>query len=145
MYDADARAAEADGVVMGTRASHPSSRLTSSVTDPSRHLVHRRRRVRLPRAPQAARPQDRRRRELDAQVRSPAPPTALAPLTRTSRSPFHDQLNNNGLWGQLYDGRAITGPIHDKFLGGSSLEECRKSLKEDYSAEESTKIVNTWA
>ncbi|PNY29432.1 Nitronate monooxygenase [Tolypocladium capitatum] len=63
----------------------------------------------------------------------------------TLKSPFNDQINNSELWGPLYDGRAITGPIHDRFLAGSSLEECRKSLKEDYSPEESTKIINTWA
>ncbi|KND89702.1 Nitronate monooxygenase [Tolypocladium ophioglossoides CBS 100239] len=63
----------------------------------------------------------------------------------TLKSPFNDELNNNGLWGPLYDGRAITGPIHDRFLAGSSLEECQRSLKEDYSPEESTMIVNTWA
>ncbi|KYK60347.1 2-nitropropane dioxygenase [Drechmeria coniospora] len=63
----------------------------------------------------------------------------------TLKSPFHDQLNSNALWGPLYDGRAIAGPIHEKFLSGTSLDECRKSLKEDYSAEESVRMINTWA
>ncbi|KAJ3504830.1 hypothetical protein NM208_g16279 [Fusarium decemcellulare] len=51
----------------------------------------------------------------------------------------------NPLWGPLYDGRAIIGPVHEKFMAGATLEECQRSLKEDYSAEESTRVINTWA
>jgi nitronate monooxygenase len=62
-----------------------------------------------------------------------------------ARSPFNDQIKDDKLWGPLYDGRSIVGPVHEKFMGGASLEECQKSLKEDYSAEEATKIISTWA
>ncbi|KAM0491242.1 hypothetical protein ACHAP8_010816 [Fusarium lateritium] len=51
----------------------------------------------------------------------------------------------NPLWGPLYDGRAIIGPIHEKFIAGASLEECQRSLKEDYDEEEARYIINTWA
>lgn len=61
------------------------------------------------------------------------------------RSPFNDQINKSALWGPLYDGRAIVGSIHEKFLAGASLEECQKSLKEDYSEEEASRITRTWA
>ncbi|KAF7555857.1 hypothetical protein G7046_g6459 [Stylonectria norvegica] len=63
----------------------------------------------------------------------------------TLKSPFNDQINNNTLWGPLYDGRAIVGPIHEKFLEGASVEECLRSLNEDYSAEESVKLIRSWA
>ncbi|KAK7393887.1 hypothetical protein QQX98_013329 [Neonectria punicea] len=63
----------------------------------------------------------------------------------TLKSPFNDQINKIDLWGPLYDGRAVIGPIHEKFLAGASLEECQKSLKEDYSEEEGRKITRTWA
>lgn len=65
-------------------------------------------------------------------------------LTR-HRSPFNDRINNSTLWGPLYDGRAIIGPIHNKFITGASLEECQRSLKEDYSQEDASRIINTWA
>lgn len=63
----------------------------------------------------------------------------------TLKSPFNDQINKSTLWGPLYDGRAIIGSIHEKFLAGASLEECHKSLKEDYSEEEANRITRTWA
>ncbi|KAF5002317.1 hypothetical protein FDECE_10673 [Fusarium decemcellulare] len=63
----------------------------------------------------------------------------------TFKSPFNDQITNSPLWGPLYDGRAIIGPVHKKFMAGATLEECQRSLKEDYSAEESTRVINTWA
>ncbi|KAJ4157223.1 hypothetical protein NW754_008867 [Fusarium falciforme] len=63
----------------------------------------------------------------------------------TLKSPFNDRINNSTLWGPLYDGRAIIGPIHNKFIAGASLEECQRSLKEDYSQEDATQIINTWA
>ncbi|KAH6985893.1 hypothetical protein BKA56DRAFT_715350 [Ilyonectria sp. MPI-CAGE-AT-0026] len=63
----------------------------------------------------------------------------------TLKSPFNDQINKSTLWGPLYDGRAIIGSIHEKFLAGASLEECQKSLKEDYSEEEANRITRTWA
>lgn len=63
----------------------------------------------------------------------------------TLKSPFNDHIGNHDFWGSLYDGRSVIGPIHEKFLAGASLEECRKSLKEDYPAEESVKLINTWA
>ena len=65
-------------------------------------------------------------------------------LTR-HRSTFNDRITNSPLWGPLYDGRAIVGPIHEKFMAGTSLEECQRSLKEDYHEEEARYIVNTWA
>ena len=61
------------------------------------------------------------------------------------RSWFNDKIAENHKWGDLYDGRAIIGPIHDKFMAGSSLEECLRELKEDYPAEEATRLINTWA
>ncbi|KAM4065420.1 nitronate monooxygenase domain-containing protein [Hirsutella rhossiliensis] len=63
----------------------------------------------------------------------------------TLKSPFHDQMNKSTLWGPLYDGRAIVGPIHGKFLSGSSLEDCQRSLDKDYSPEEATRMLGTWA
>lgn len=35
--------------------------------------------------------------------------------------------------------------IHQRFLGGATLQELQMSLKKDYSSEESIKLVNTWA
>ncbi|KAH7255814.1 2-nitropropane dioxygenase [Fusarium redolens] len=63
----------------------------------------------------------------------------------TFKSTFNDRIVNSPLWGPLYDGRAIVGPIHEKFFAGASLEECQRSLKEDYSEEEARYVVNTWA
>ncbi|KAF5530539.1 FMn-dependent 2-nitropropane dioxygenase [Fusarium mexicanum] len=63
----------------------------------------------------------------------------------TFKSTFNDRIVNSPLWGPLYDGRAIVGPVHEKFLAGASLEECQRSLKEDYSEEEALYLVNTWA
>lgn len=51
----------------------------------------------------------------------------------------------NPLWGPLYDGRAVIGPIHEKFMAGASLEECQKCLANDYTADEGVRIVNNWA
>lgn len=61
------------------------------------------------------------------------------------RSPFNDQIAQNNSWAPLYDGRSIIGPIHDKFLAGSSFEECEKELREGYSSEEAKKLISTWA
>ncbi|KAF5963553.1 FMn-dependent 2-nitropropane dioxygenase [Fusarium coicis] len=63
----------------------------------------------------------------------------------TFKSTFNDRIVNSPLWGPLYDGRAIVGPIHERFLAGASLEECQRRLKEDYSEEEARYLVNTWA
>ncbi|KAF4957468.1 hypothetical protein FSARC_11304 [Fusarium sarcochroum] len=63
----------------------------------------------------------------------------------TYKSPFNDQITNSALWGPLYDGRTIVGPIHEKFIAGATLEECQKSLKEDYSEDEARFIIRTWA
>ncbi|KAM5352384.1 hypothetical protein ACJ41O_005107 [Fusarium nematophilum] len=62
-----------------------------------------------------------------------------------TRSPFNDRIKNDTLWGPLYDGRAIVGPVHEKFLAGASLEECQQSLKQDYSEEEAGQVIGTWA
>ncbi len=35
--------------------------------------------------------------------------------------------------------------IHERFLAGASLEDCQRSLKEDYAAEDSAKLIGTWA
>ncbi|PHH70201.1 hypothetical protein CDD83_5499 [Cordyceps sp. RAO-2017] len=63
----------------------------------------------------------------------------------TLKSPFHDEIKNSSLWGPLYDGRAIMGPVHRQFLAGSTLDECRSSLKASYSEEEATMMLSTWA
>ncbi|KAF9767370.1 hypothetical protein IL306_000069 [Fusarium sp. DS 682] len=63
----------------------------------------------------------------------------------TLKSTFNDRIVNSPLWGPLYDGRAIVGPIHEKFIAGASLEECQRSLKEDYSEDEARYLVSTWA
>ncbi|KAK5987157.1 Nitronate monooxygenase [Cladobotryum mycophilum] len=64
----------------------------------------------------------------------------------TLKSPFHDHIGNHELfWGHAYDGRALVGPLHEKYLASTSFEECRRSLKEDFSAEEAEKVINTWA
>lgn len=63
----------------------------------------------------------------------------------TFKSTFNDRITNSPLWGPLYDGRAIVGPIHEKFIAGASLEECQRSLKEDYPEDEARYIINTWA
>jgi nitronate monooxygenase len=66
-------------------------------------------------------------------------------LILRSRSWFNDKIAENHKWGELYDGRAIIGPIHDKFMAGSTLEECLKELKEEYPKEEAIRLINTWA
>ncbi|PTB69670.1 inosine monophosphate dehydrogenase [Trichoderma citrinoviride] len=63
----------------------------------------------------------------------------------TLKSPFNDQIAGSALWGSLYDGRAVVGPIHEKFLAGASLDECWRELHEDHSPEEATRLINTWA
>jgi nitronate monooxygenase len=63
----------------------------------------------------------------------------------TLKSWFNDKIAENHKWGELYDGRAIIGPIHDKFMAGSTLEECLKELKEEYPKEEAIRLINTWA
>ncbi|KAI9900265.1 hypothetical protein N3K66_004527 [Trichothecium roseum] len=63
----------------------------------------------------------------------------------TFKSPFNDQIAKSTLWGELYDGRAIVGPVHEKFMAGSSLEDCHRHLEEEYSAEEGKKAIGTWA
>ncbi|KAJ6440441.1 2-nitropropane dioxygenase [Purpureocillium lavendulum] len=63
----------------------------------------------------------------------------------TFKSTFNDRINNNPLWRPPYDGRAITTAIHEKFLAGVSLEECQRILKEEYAAEDSAKLIGTWA
>lgn len=54
-------------------------------------------------------------------------------------------MKKSTLWGPLYDGRAIVGHIHGRFMSGSSLEECQKSLEREYSPEEATRMLGTWA
>ncbi|KAK0385029.1 hypothetical protein NLU13_7507 [Sarocladium strictum] len=63
----------------------------------------------------------------------------------TLKSWFNDKIAENHKWGEIYDGRAIIGPIHDKFMAGASLDECLKELKEGYSPEEAKQLINTWA
>ncbi|RCI09300.1 hypothetical protein L249_1451 [Ophiocordyceps polyrhachis-furcata BCC 54312] len=63
----------------------------------------------------------------------------------TLKAPFHDEIKNSALWGPLYDGRAIIGPVHRQFMSGSSLDECKKMLQESYSPEEATRMLSTWA
>ncbi|KAM3497418.1 hypothetical protein MY10362_009231 [Beauveria mimosiformis] len=63
----------------------------------------------------------------------------------TFKSPFNDQMNNSALWGPLYDGRALVSEIHDKFLGGATLEECQAALAQVSPPEEAAKLINTWA
>lgn len=62
-----------------------------------------------------------------------------------ARSPFHDEIVKSTLWGPLYDGRAVITPIHEKFIAGASLEECRKNIADEYGAEEPANIITTWA
>jgi nitronate monooxygenase len=63
----------------------------------------------------------------------------------TLKSNFNDDIAKSALWGHLYDGRAIMTAIHEKFLSGSTLEECLKSLDEDYKPDEAVKLINCWA
>ncbi|KAM3559552.1 hypothetical protein MY1884_003388 [Beauveria asiatica] len=63
----------------------------------------------------------------------------------TLKSQFNDQMNNSALWGPLYDGRALVSEIHDKFLGGATLDECQAALAQVSPPEEAAKLVNTWA
>ncbi|UKZ72966.1 hypothetical protein TrVFT333_000603 [Trichoderma virens FT-333] len=63
----------------------------------------------------------------------------------TLKSPFNDQISNSSLWGSLYDGRAVVGPIHEKFLAGASLDDCQRSLRDEYSPEEGPTLIDTWA
>ncbi|KAK2612364.1 hypothetical protein QQS21_001628 [Conoideocrella luteorostrata] len=65
--------------------------------------------------------------------------------TSTFKSPFNDQVSNLSLWGPLYDGRAVVSTIHERFLKGATVQDLQKSLREDYSSEEATKLVRTWA
>jgi hypothetical protein len=69
----------------------------------------------------------------------------LSSILMLTRSPFNDQINKSALWGPLYDGRAIVGPIHEEFLAGASLEECLAKLEKDYTEEEAIKMTRTWA
>ncbi|KAG5986237.1 hypothetical protein E4U54_005533, partial [Claviceps lovelessii] len=59
----------------------------------------------------------------------------------TLKSPFHDQINNNKLWGPLYDGRAIMSTIHERFLGGATVQDLQRSLEEDFPGEEAVKLI----
>lgn len=63
----------------------------------------------------------------------------------TLKSPFNDDIADSDLWGSLYDGRAVVGPYHEKFLAGASLDECRRGLREEHSPEEAARLINTWA
>lgn len=63
--------------------------------------------------------------------------------TDETRSAFNDDIANFP-WGPLYDGRAVVSEIHERFLGGATLEQCRESLK-DHPKEKVTEMVNTWA
>ncbi|KHN96938.1 2-nitropropane dioxygenase, NPD [Metarhizium album ARSEF 1941] len=67
----------------------------------------------------------------------------------TLKSPFNDEINNSALyealWGAHYDGRSVVSTIHEQFLAGSTLEDLRKSLAEDYSKDDAAKLINTWA
>ncbi|KAH8713085.1 Nitronate monooxygenase [Beauveria bassiana] len=63
----------------------------------------------------------------------------------TLKSPFNDQMNNSALWSPLYDGRALVSEIHEKFLGGATLEECQTALAQVSPPEEAAKLINTWA
>ncbi|UNI20650.1 Nitronate monooxygenase [Purpureocillium takamizusanense] len=63
----------------------------------------------------------------------------------TLKSTFNDRINDSPLWRPPYDGRAIVTAIHERFLAGASLEDCQRSLKEDYAAEDSAKLIGTWA
>ncbi|PFH62608.1 hypothetical protein XA68_12860 [Ophiocordyceps unilateralis] len=63
----------------------------------------------------------------------------------TLKAPFHDEIKSSALWGPLYDGRAIIGPVHLQFMSGSSLDECKKMLQENYSTDEATQMLSTWA
>ncbi|KAL7824012.1 inosine monophosphate dehydrogenase [Trichoderma gracile] len=63
----------------------------------------------------------------------------------TLKSPFNDDIADSDLWGSLYDGRAVVGPIHEKFLAGASLDECRRGLREEHSPQEAARLINTWA
>ncbi|RFU74498.1 hypothetical protein TARUN_7752 [Trichoderma arundinaceum] len=63
----------------------------------------------------------------------------------TLKSPFNDQIADSALWGSLYDGRAVVGPIHEKYLAGASFYDCWRSLHDDHVPEESQKLINTWA
>ncbi|PHH76584.1 hypothetical protein CDD80_1405 [Ophiocordyceps camponoti-rufipedis] len=65
--------------------------------------------------------------------------------TSTLKAPFHDEIKSSALWGPLYDGRAIIGPVHQKFMSGSSLDECKKMLQEQYSPDEASQMLSTWA
>ncbi len=62
----------------------------------------------------------------------------------STRSPFHDEIVNNKLWGHLYDGRAIIGPVTTDFLEGSTLDECRDSFNA-MSANEKFRVTKNWA
>ncbi|TFB03884.1 hypothetical protein CCMA1212_003811 [Trichoderma ghanense] len=63
----------------------------------------------------------------------------------TLKSPFNDEIADSELWGALYDGRAVVGPIHERFLAGASLDECRRALREEHSPVEAARLINTWA
>jgi len=68
--------------------------------------------------------------------------------TQTLKSSFNDRINNNPIWAHIshtYDGRAIIGPLHERFMSGSSLEECQEALRTEYNEDEAKKIISTWA
>lgn len=83
-------------------------------------------------------------------VQHSSKPPSQKPFVKTAnlpvgRSEFNDEITNSPLWGHLYDGRAVMGPIHDKFLSGATLQDCQKLLQEGYSPEESMRLINNWA
>ncbi|RBR13795.1 uncharacterized protein FIESC28_08002 [Fusarium coffeatum] len=123
---AGALALGAEGVVMGTKASG----LQDQIYDDS--LTYE---LQFTTAPESNYPDIRKQKVLEA----------VDGGVSTLKSTFNDRITNSPLWGPLYDGRAIVGPIHEKFMAGTSLEECQRSLKEDYHEEEARYIVNTWA
>lgn len=65
-------------------------------------------------------------------------PISLLACTHRIRSPFNDEIHSSDYWSPIYDGRAIIGPIHEQFLAGASLEECKKKLNGETA-------INTWA
>lgn len=133
--EADRLCPEADAVVLGTRVCYP----------PTFERINSKKKTKGPAytltCTQFTVAQESIVPEFRKQIILEASDGALSTL----KSPFNDDIADSDLWGSLYDGRAVVGPIHEKFLAGASLDECRRELHEDHSPEEATRLINTWA
>ncbi|KAL0469938.1 FMN-dependent 2-nitropropane dioxygenase [Neurospora intermedia] len=62
----------------------------------------------------------------------------------TVKSHFHDQINSNTIWHNVYDGRAVRNASYDDHAAGVPFEENHKKFKEAASSGDNSRAV-TWS